>query len=297
MDKLIIEVPLNELVPRTLNPHVPITTEEIVRDAVDCANAGASIVHFHARDPVSGVNRPDDVELTAAALAGVCARCDAIFYPTYDISYFPSNPLPAEQTLRHVRALAVHPTAPIELHLFFVGAVNWGRYDDASGAFVEDDVTYLLHGEAAAFLRFCRETGVKPHFGVRELGNLRHVLAYRGLGLVEDPVVCQLRFAESQLWGLPADARGILSYLDVVPPDVPFRWFANHYGVAQHRLNALAIAMGGHVRTGIGSLPAPPTGPETNPRMVERLVRLAREIGREVASPAEARQILGIKRR
>src|SRR5690242_1955807 len=109
MDKLIIEVAMNETVLRNQNPYVPYTPGQIAQYAYDCANAGASIIHVHARDANTGANRPQDVELTAEALARVREKCDAVFYPTYDFSFFPSYPVPAEETLRHVRELAVHP--------------------------------------------------------------------------------------------------------------------------------------------------------------------------------------------
>jgi 3-keto-5-aminohexanoate cleavage enzyme len=296
MDKLIIEVAMNETVLRDRNPYVPYTPEEIAQDAYACYNAGASIVHFHARDAQTGANRPQDVELTAEALARVREKCDVIFYPTYDFSFYPSYPVPADETLRHVRELAVHQTVPIELHFFAIGSTNWGRYDAAQGKFVNDDVAYMLLSEAETFLRFCLGTGVKPFLNLRELGHVRQAMAYREIGLLKDPIIAQFRFTDTQYWGPPPDAQGILSYLSAVPPGVPFHWFVNCYGQLQHRLNALAIAMGGHARTGIGSLPTPSTGPERNVQMVERLVRFAREIGREIATPAEARAILGIGR-
>jgi 3-keto-5-aminohexanoate cleavage enzyme len=291
MDKLIIEVALNETVRREQNSHVPITPAEIAHDAYDCFNAGATIVHFHPRDPATGVARPDDTALYIEALDRIREKCDLIFYPTY------GGRETVEQGFPHVRELTMRAEAPLESHLFFVGSVNMGRYDASQRAFVSDNVSYMLHAEAESFLRFCLETGLKPQIGVKELGHLRHVFAFRELGLLKDPVVCHLFFSDTAPYGPLPDAQGLLAYLGMVPPGTPFQWFVQNYGASHHRLNALAVAMGGHARTGIGDLPQGGAAPETNAQMVERVVRAARDTGREVASTAEAREILGIAQR
>src|SRR5262249_39703358 len=82
MNKLIIEVAINENLTSSDHPKVPNTPEEIAQEAYDCANAGASIVHFHARHPDTGEHRPDDAELYAQAMERIRSKCDVIAYPT-----------------------------------------------------------------------------------------------------------------------------------------------------------------------------------------------------------------------
>ena len=293
MEKLIIEAALNESVTRKQHPYVPYTPEEIARDAYECYNAGASVLHFHPRDPQTGVNRPDDTELYLDALQRIKAKCDLIFYPTY------GGRATIEQGFPHVRALTESPVAKLEVHLFFVGALNMGRYDPARKKFVSDEVSYMLHSEAESFLTYCKQTGLKPHIGVKELGHIRHVMAFRELGLMKDPVVCNLFFSDVAPYGPPPTAEGIQAYLSAVPPGVPFQWFVQNYSASHYKLNALAVAMGGHARTGVGDTNQLSPGemkPERNAQMVERVVSFARATGRDVATPAEARKILGIRR-
>ena len=109
-----------------------------------------------------------------------------------------------------------------------------------------------------------------------------------------------MRIHDRSTFGPTPDARGLFSFLDVVPPDVPFEWFVHPLDLVDQRLhfqlNPIAVAAGGHARTGIGDQLRCFGAPETNPQMVERVVAMARLTGREVASPAEARSILGMHR-
>jgi 3-keto-5-aminohexanoate cleavage enzyme len=119
--------------------------------------------------------------------------------------------------------------------------------------------------------------------------------------LIDDPLTCHLRVHDRSTFGPPPNARGVLSFLDVIPPDVPFEWFVHPLDLVDQtlhfRLNALAVAAGGHARTGLGDQLLSFGVPESNPQMVERIVSMAWLTGRDVASPAETREILGIGRR
>jgi 3-keto-5-aminohexanoate cleavage enzyme len=296
--KLIIEVALNENLTREDHPHVPITPDEVARDAYDCANAGASIVHIHARDPATGEHRPGDAEIYAETMERIREKCDVMVYPTqsYRLDDDAVNP--------HIRALAAHDTAPLELAFQFVSSGGWGTTRTGQmGRSVAGD-TLTDSGDPKdphALLRFCREAGVKPKFVVYELGSLRHLLACRDAGLIDDPLTCHLRVHDRSTFGPTPDVRGVLSFLDVVPAGVPFEWFVHPLDLVDptlhFRLNALAVVAGGHARTGLGDQLLCFGVPESNPQMVERVVTIARLTGREVASPAEAREILGIRRR
>ncbi len=203
----------------------------------------------------------------------------------------------------HIRALAADPRARLETAFMFVGSGGWGTTrTGAMGRSVAGD-TLTNSGDPRdpiAFLEFCQKTGIKPKFVVYELGSLRQLLACRDAGLVDDPITCHLRIHDRSTFGPTPDARGLFSFLDVVPPDVPFEWFVHPLDLVDQRLhfqlNAIAVAAGGHARTGIGDQLRCFGAPETNPQMVERVVAMARLTGREVASPAEARSILGMHR-
>ncbi len=310
MDKLIIEVALNEFVTREDNPHVPLTVDELVRDATECADAGASIVHFHPRDPDCPPDRVDmarvqDVAFYREAMLGMRAARDLIPYPT---NAYQEHVGPDEEPdlFPHVRELAEDPDVRLETFLPFIGAGCAGWWNDDEQRWVSDRVNYMTHAETVWYLRWCRDTGFRTQFGVREPGHVRHVYLYQDMGLVPDPVVVHLNFSDGPPFGPIPGVQGIQAFLGAVPDGRrPLVWFvhnfANRFNASDrhpesHRmLNLLAIAMGGHVRTGIGDLPRWDGVALTNAEMVDRYARIAREMGRAVATTEEARDLLGLR--
>jgi len=298
MEKLIIEVAINEALTRDDHPNVPITPDEVAQEAYDCANAGASIVHFHGRDPKTGEHRPDDATICAEVMEKIREKSDIMAYPTqsYRSDVDAVNP--------HIRVLAANSFAPLELAFQFVGSGGWGTTRTGlMGRSLAGD-TLTDSGDPKdphALLAFCRETGVRPKFVVYELGSLRHLVACRDAGLIEDPIICHLRVHDRSTFGPTPDVRGLLSFLDVVRPDVPIEWFVHPLDLVDQslhfQLNAIAVAAGGHARTGLGDQLLCFGVPESNPQMVERIATMARLMGREVASPDEARAILGVRPR
>ncbi len=290
MQKLIIQVALNEYVTREQNPLVPMSVQEIAQDAIDCANAGASIVHPHPRDPKTHLTRPSDVPMYVDIAQRIRAKCDLIYYPTYG-----SEKRLAEQ-LAHVRELTAHPVGRLEAHLIGLAPVNMASYDPKKRQFLYDEPFVSPYAEFIPFFEFCNKTGLKPFLIVYELGHVRAALRYRDMGLLSDPLVLHLRFSDTQTFGPLPSADGIKAYLGVVPKGVPVQWFVQVYGASHYPMNRLAIEMGGHARVGIGEMGWRNGAPERNAKIVERIVKLARKAGREIATTAEARKMLGMKR-
>jgi 3-keto-5-aminohexanoate cleavage enzyme len=306
---LIIEVAVNETVTKAENPHVPITVDELVQDAVECWEAGASLIHFHPRDPDCppdrlDVGRLDDVAFYTEVMTRVKDRCDIICYPTYPYQTHDGH-AGVEALFPHVQALRNDPAVALETFVFFIGASNMGWWNAGASRFETDRVNHMSHEEAARFLRWCRDSGLRPQFGVREPGHVRHALMYQDLGLVEPPLVLHLNFSDTTTFGPRPDVDGIKSFLSVVPQGYDVEWFihdfinnfnADDLSVENHRLlNVLALGMGGHVRVGIGDLPVWGGERPKNADMVARFASLAELVGRPVATPAQTRDILGIR--
>ena len=289
MDKVIIQVAMNERVTKAENPHVPLTPGEQAQDALDCWRAGASIVHFHPRDAQSGANRPADVALYLAALNRIRERSDVIFYPT--AGYSPD----VDADLAHVRELARAPGPVAEMYLQGIGAWSLAAWDAKQGAFVRDNGYVVGHNALMPFLRHSLEHGMKVVMMAHELGHVRSVLMLQEAGLLGDKLVVQLNFSDGAAYGPLPNASGLRAYLDMFPAGQPVTWFVQTPGAAHHSVNALALAMGGHPRLGIGDAAPERGGPYSNAQLVERMVAQARAVGREVATPAEARAIMGMR--
>ena len=140
--------------------------------------------------------------------------------------------------------------------------------------------------------RMMQERGIKPEFEVFEAGMIDNALRLVKQGLVEEPL--HFNFVLGVPGAMAGTVRNLVFLVDALPPGAT--WTVSGIGRFETPLAAVAIAMGGHVRVGFedniyyrkGEL-ATSTG-----QLVARVVRLARELGREVASPDEARQILGL---
>jgi 3-keto-5-aminohexanoate cleavage enzyme len=289
MDKLIIEAALNELFDKDDNPNIPYGPDECVADALACVEAGAAIVHFHARDPVSGAQRWTDDALYADAYRRLQAQTDVIFYPTYPARGHADR-------FAHVRALAANPDVRLRVITIDPGSAASADYDPARKQFDRPGrAMQNTHDEVIPLLELARENGLYVIFGAREIGHIRHVLAYHDMGLAPEPLLIKLYFSEDAAFGLPPGLEGLNAYLSTLPRTPRIHWVMWAYGAAHMRLNALGIAAGGHVRTGLGDNPRLGDGRMTSADQVRQVAQLARLIGREVATPVEAREMLGIR--
>ena len=288
-----IEVALNEQVDRSVNPNVPYSVDELVRDAVACVNAGAQLLHWHARDGATGTQRWQDTELYAEAITRIRAECDVILYP--------SQPGVGFDVFRHIFELADDPQVGLDLTTVDIMPIRLRPVLDKNGALAAP----WNPGPSDPMVEVMTELhrrGVPYSLGVRDIGDMRHLASYRDMGLLADEVTIKIFFDESAKGPVP-DARGILMYLDSVPVGMTCRWFATFYsglsdGRAFRRVSMLAAAMGGHIRTGLGDNPRlDGNATRTNADYVDIAVAMAHAAGREVATVAEARSMLGVTQR
>jgi 3-keto-5-aminohexanoate cleavage enzyme len=296
-DAAIIEVGLNEAALRVENPHVPYSPEECAGDARGCAAAGAAVVHWHARDPVSGAQRLDDVGLYGAALdrmrpSGVLA------YPSY-----PPWPVSGADRLAHVWALGErHGLELAPLDLGSVGIVLWDERAQSFGPGVE-----LLreHGVVTNPLPFLLDTlersyarGMVPSVAAFDLGFTRTMVLLARAGRLRPPVFLKVFLSGSWAVGPFPTEEALDFHLRQIPCDLDVEWVLVPYALGDaavvERLCRYALARGGGIRIGIGDNPrAFPDA--TNPVLVERAARWCGEAGRPVASPADVRRRLGLR--
>ncbi|MBI5927452.1 MAG: 3-keto-5-aminohexanoate cleavage protein [Aquabacterium sp.] len=267
MDKLIITAALTGAeVTRDQQPALPITPEEIGIAAAACAEAGASIVHVHARWPDGSPTQ--DKEVYRQIMDEVRQRCEVIV----QISTGGAVGMTAQERLAPV---ALRP----EMATLSMGSVNFGG-----------DVFYNHPADIDAYAREMQLQGVKPELEIFDSGMLATARRWLAKGALPSPA--HVDFVLGVPGGMAGTPQALMYMLSELPPDAT--WTVAGIGAAQLPLTTMAILLGGHVRVGFednifyrkGELAV------SNAQLVARVARLAGELGRLVATPAEARQIL-----
>ena len=288
-DKVIIEAAINEQSAKADNPNVPVSAEECAVDALLAAEAGASIIHFHARDPLTGALLSPGTETYAQAIRLINdERPDLLVYPTYT-----AGPVAAER-FAFLATLADDPAVRLRSATIDPGATNFSFFDPQTNRIQGDHTFGVSHEHFAYFLELSAKKGIQYSVVVREPGHVRITVAAHRMGWMTGTVLFKLNLADHSLWGLPPSAAAVDAYLGVVPDDIPYTYMAYTYGPSHWEMERLALARGAHVRTGLGDNPVEADGTRlTNAELVRRVVDMAAEAGREPATPAEALTILG----
>jgi 3-keto-5-aminohexanoate cleavage enzyme len=292
MDKLIIEARINEHMRREAgNPNVPYLPDEIAADALACAKAGASVLHFHARQPNG--KPAHGTAAYEATVRSIRARSDILIHPTLgDVSH-EGGP---EQRLAHIVELAKDPASAPHMAPVDMGSVNLDVYNPQARRFETSERIYKNStGTHAYLLSTMRKAGVKPYLSCWNIGFIRQAVAFMDMGVIEEPAYMGLILTENSfLGGHPGTMKGLLAHVDMLPPERRIVWTVLNYGGNLLPLAGAVIAMGGHISIGIGDYTYPELGHPTNAELIGRVVAMARDAGREIATPAEARRMLAI---
>ncbi|MBA2425702.1 MAG: 3-keto-5-aminohexanoate cleavage protein [Actinobacteria bacterium] len=269
MDPLIITVAAvgAELI-RDQQPALPLTPDEIGRDALECERAGASIYHLHVRD-ASG-NPTMDVGAFEAAL-------DAIRSQTELIVQFTSGGAVGDDADARAAPLRLRP----EMATLTTGSVNFGE-----GVFLNPlPLVRRLYARMRAL-------GIVPEFEIFEAGMIANALLVTEEHGVDHHL--HFDFVLGVAGALPA-WDGVIDFLSArLPPGAT--WSATGIGRSHLAVTGAAIAKGGHVRTGLEDTRyfAPGVLASSNAQLVARVADLAGQARRGVAGPAEARRVLGL---
>lgn len=267
MDKLIITVaPTGNVPTQEMNPHLPVTPEEIAETAARCRQAGASLIHIHARDAAGKPTLDPDVFARIHQL--VSARTDLIV----QISTGGRAGMDKEARVAAVRRLRP------EMASLTTGSMNF-----------PDRVYSNPFSEIEYFAAAMKEAGTKPEMEIFEPGMIANALTLVDKELAQPPL--HFDFVLGSRGSLPASPQNLLFLSQSIPPGAT--WTVAAVGRWQLPMAVLAIVMGGHVRVGLedniyyrkGEL-------ASNEQLVARVARVAAEVGRPLATPDEARQIL-----
>jgi uncharacterized protein (DUF849 family) len=290
--KLIIEARVNEYMLRAQgNPHVPYTPEEIARDAAECRAAGAAILHFHARQPDGA---PDHAaETYADTVRRIRAGSDILVHPTLGYVTLDAGP---EARLAHILAMASDPARAPHFAPMDMGSLNVDRYNAQARRFETTELVYRNStGTLTHFAQAIRGAGLKPYLVSWNIGFTRYLGAFLDMGLLEEPAyLCLCLTDNTFLGGHPGTLRGLQAHLDFLPEARRIEWTVVNFGGNLFSLAAPIIAQGGHISIGLGDYTYNELGQPTNAELVRRIAAIAHDLGREIATPDEARAILGM---
>ena len=280
MGKVIVTAALTGvLATRDQCPAIPYTPKEIGEEAKRAADAGAAIVHIHARTPHGG---PDwSVETFAEIFDEVRARTDAIVnFSTGGVG------VPAEQRVAHIRELRP------EMAALNMGSMNYAIYSKKKKAFYHDHVFANPFSDIQLFLETMKKAQVRPEMECFDAGHIGNTRPLIDMGVLDAPY--QFSLIMGVLGGIPGTTRHLVDQVDSLPPGS--HWQVIGVGLNQWPLVASAIAMGGNVRVGLEDNFYLEQGKmaKSNGDLVEKATRLAHDLGREVATIAEARQQLDL---
>jgi len=303
MEKLILTAALTGAITvPTQTPHLPYTIEGIANDGIACAKAGATNIHIHARNPENG-SPSSDPDIVRQIAARIKEGCDAVICITTGggMGMIPQD-----------RLRGVSVCQP-ELGTFNLGTMNFSMHPVARRYKLQDwkfdwEFDYVdgtkdfifrnTFGDMEIYASTMKEKNVKPEFEAYDVGHLNNLKFMEKDGLVEPPYWIQ--FVLGVLGGLEATPEALITMLQtadrLIGPE-NYRWSVIGVGYPmEFNMAAMGIILGGHVRVGLEDNIFVRRGElATNVSLVEKVKRIASEFEREIATPDEAREILGLK--
>ncbi len=274
-EKLIINVAPTGMVPtKKETPHVPLSADEIGDDCAACCAAGASVFHLHAREPDGAPAYR--AEIYREAILKVRSRCpDAIVCVSTSGRNF-------SEFDKRADVLTLDDDARPEMASLTLGSMNFPRQASVN--------------EPAMIRRLAermREREIVPELEIFDLGMIDYAKYLIDRGVLAEPFYFNLLLGS--LGTLSATPFHLAMLVNSLPADST--WAGAGIGGFQFGVNAMAVTMGGHVRIGLEDnlyMDREKRRLATNAGLVERIARLARAADRELATPEEARAIIGL---
>lgn len=261
-------------------PAIPYTAAEIALEARRSLDAGASIVHIHARQ--DNGKPAFDVESYRRIDEAVRELCpDAIInYSTGAVG------VDRDTRIAHISALSP-PMAALNM-----GSMNYAMYSKEKKRFYHDHIFENRFEDIRFYLEAMNAAGTRPEMECFDLGHIHNAEPLRDLGLVPEPACYSL--VMGVLGGIAASTRNLLHMVESLPPGA--HWQVIGIGRVQWPLVAAALSLGGHVRVGLEDnfYLRPGEMASSNGELVTKAARMVEDVGGQVASPEEARQALGL---
>jgi 3-keto-5-aminohexanoate cleavage enzyme len=269
-------------------PYLPYTPEEIAEEARRACDAGAAVVHIHARDPESG-EQSWSTDVYQRIRDEVRKRSQVVI--NFSTGGFNMGVDGEEEKRRRIEYVwKVRP----EMAALNMGSMNYAKYSERRRGFVFDFVFTNPFSDIVIACEAMREGGVKPELECFDLGHIHNAEPLLEMGALRGPL--QYSFILGVLGGISPTAENLAAMARQIRTDDT--WEVIGISRAQWRLVGAALALGGNVRVGLeDNFYLDAAGTEMakgNAPLVEKAVRMARDVGREPMSPDEARAVLGI---
>lgn len=282
----------------SMSPYLPITTEQIINDAVGAYEAGASVVHIHAR---GDEGRPtSDLTVLGDIVSGIKKRCDVAVCITTGGALGMS----LEERIKAV------PTYKPELASCNAGSVNFVLSPAADK--VRKNQKYSWEADYLAsthdlvfsntfkgleyYVNTMNENGSVPEFEVYDVGMINNIAFFLNKGVIKRPIYIQ--FVMGILGGIPATVDNLAYLLKTAREQLgEFNWSCAAAGRAQFSLVSAAMAMGGNARVGLEDnlYLRPGVLAKSSAEQVKQIIEIAERMGLQIANTAEARATLGLK--
>ena len=268
-------------------PAIPYTPQEYAAEARRIVDEGAAMIHIHARTPegVPSYEIEDFRAITAAILGEVG---DVIInYSTGALG------VPVEKRVAYLRELRPDVAA------LNMGSMNYAKYSRRRKDFVFQAVFENSFETVMALLEPMRELGIRPEHECFDMGHIANLDPLIDMGLLEEPL--QISCVMGVTGGVRPNARNLAHMSEQIPggPDGPNNWGVIGVSRAQWHLVAASLTLGGNIRVGLEDNFYLPDGEmaRSNGDLVARARRLTEDVGRQVATVAQARQMLGCPKR
>lgn len=260
-------------------PAIPYTPVEIADEAYRAWQAGAAVVHIHAREDDGSPSHR--VEVYEKIMQECRKRCDVILnFSTGAVG------VPKEERVKHIKDLKP------EMGALNMGSMNYAKYSAAHKKIVFDHVFENPFETIIFYLEAMNAAGVKPELECFDVGHTESIYPLIDMGLIKQPI--QFSFILGVLGGLSARIEHLAYQAKMIPDDSS--WEVIGISRDQWKLVKGALELGGNVRVGLEDNFYLPNGEmaKSNGELVAEAVKLAKIQGRKVATVAEAKQILSL---
>ncbi len=282
----------------TMSPYLPYTPAQLIDEALAAHEAGAAVYHLHVRDPQTGLPNAAQ-EIFRQIATEVKKHCEIILCTT-------TGGRLGESVEKRVQVVS---TLKPEMATLNAGSLNFAlfhiadRYEtwkfDWEKAYLEATEDFIFPNTFKTmreFLARFKQMGTKPEFEIYDVGMINNVAFAIEAGWVKPPVY--LQFVMGILGGIPATPENFIFMLETARKTITdFQFSVCAAGKHQFRLGTQALIMGGNARVGLEDNLYLEKGvlAKSSAEQVAKIIRIARELDLEPATPQEAREILGLK--